>query len=585
LEVERKRLLALLDQIPGFVCLLAPDYTVRFANQSFLRLFGDPIGRTCYQTMRGLKHTCADCSLDRVLRQKVMILKEWRLPAGRIYQVYCYPFSEADGSPRVLKLGIDITDRRTAEQALKLERDKFKGMLDAMEDGVYIVDQHYKILYANPALMREFGAPNLHKCYEYLSDRKSPCPWCKNGLVLGGQSLRWEWYFAKAGKTFDLFDTPIRNEDGTVSKLAILHDITGRKHAENELRKSEDRYRMLVETMNEGLGMTDENLRVTYVNEKLCEMLGYQKDEVIGRKATEFLDEHNRVLVEKRRAKREFSPYELVWTHKDGSKIPTTVSPKAILGPENELKGSFAVITDITERLRSEEALRESERQLRSLSAQLLQAQEAERRRISHELHDELGQALSLLKLRLALMRKHLRKDQDSLRADCDDTLKYLNQVIDDVRRLSRDLSPSILEDLGLVTALRRLVAQFEKLGQYEVVSRIDDIDRSLANGARINLFRIFQEALTNIQKHASARTVSISVTRKDRIVICLVEDDGKGFNVAQVTGTNPAERGMGLAIIGERVRMLGGSLDIQSEPGRGTRISFSFPIEEAGRR
>jgi PAS domain S-box-containing protein len=234
---------------------------------------------------------------------------------------------------------------------------------------------------------------------------------------------------------------------------------------------------------------------------------------------------------------------------------------------------------DITERRRAEEALRESERQLRHLSSKLLTAQETERRRISRELHDELGGALAVLKLRTSSVEKKLEKGQQSLREECRQNLQYIDQIIESVSRLAKDLSPSILEDIGLTPALRWLIENFSKNYDVQVAADIADIGRLLPKESQILIYRIFQEALNNIGKHAQAKNISIHISRDEDRILCFVEDDGRGFNVLQAAARKASERGLGLAAMDERARMLGGSLTVRSEEGRGTRISLSVPV------
>jgi len=239
---------------------------------------------------------------------------------------------------------------------------------------------------------------------------------------------------------------------------------------------------------------------------------------------------------------------------------------------------------DMSESLaKREEALRDSERRLRSLSSQLLKAQEKERKRLSIELHDELGQALALLKHRLRSISKKLHEDQALLCAECEDTNRYVDRIIDNARRLSRDLSPSILEDLGLSSALRWLIEDFAKRHSIHTSLDMGDIDHLFSQEAQTNLYRIFQETLTNISKHADASRVSFVAKNKDSRVHFLMEDNGKGFDVDQVKGMQSFEKGMGLAAMEERVHMLGANLDLRSEQSKGTRVSFTIPISKGG--
>ena len=281
--------------------------------------------------------------------------------------------------------------------------------------------------------------------------------------------------------------------DGTLCKLQIIRDISDRKRAERALRQSEKRYRMLVETMNDGLGVQDEHGLWVYVNDRLCEMLGYSRDEMIGRPVTDFLSETDQMVYKEQVARRrrgERESYELSWLKKDGKKIITLVSPKPILDERGQFKGSFAVVTGITERKQAEDALKESEKQLRALSSQLMTAQETERKRISRELHDELGQALTVIKLRFNFVEKNLLEDQAEIKQECEYGLQYIDQVIENVRRLSRDLSPSILEDFGLSAALRWLINNFAKSYNMKVILDMTDVDFLLPQETHVVVYR-----------------------------------------------------------------------------------------------
>ena len=235
---------------------------------------------------------------------------------------------------------------------------------------------------------------------------------------------------------------------------------------------------------------------------------------------------------------------------------------------------------EITERLQAEETLKESHKQVRQLSQQLLRAQELERKRISMELHDSLGQALNVMKLRIRLLEKGMDQCQGAAREDCEGLLEYLDEVIEDVRRLSRDLSPAILEDLGLTAALRWLVSDFRKIQAVQVSSDIEEIDDLFPEDRSITIYRVVQEALANVMKHAQAEKVSIRIRRTDGEVNFTVEDDGKGFDPAEESQKDAPGRGVGLLTMSERVRVMGGDFTLRSRIGEGTHIGFSIPVE-----
>lgn len=244
--------------------------------------------------------------------------------------------------------------------------------------------------------------------------------------------------------------------------------------------------------------------------------------------------------------------------------------------------------THIRQRRSAEGALAESDKQLRILCSHLLMAQETERKRISLELHDDLGQALMFLKLRLKFVKDRLADEQTELKEECRESLEYISQVINNVRRLSRDLSPSILEDLGLTAALKGLMEDFDKYspGVKTSFTMPDNIDCFFSKVDQMLIYRIFQEALTNISKHSQARRLNVSILLDgdDKAALQFkIEDDGGGFEVQKVLD-KASGRGFGIATMKQRVRTLGGSFSMDSRPGEGTRLTLNIPMKGENR-
>jgi PAS domain S-box-containing protein len=229
------------------------------------------------------------------------------------------------------------------------------------------------------------------------------------------------------------------------------------------------------------------------------------------------------------------------------------------------------------QRKRAQEALEESESTLRFLTTRLLNAQEKERKRVSNELHDELGQALLTLKLQLRALQRRLRDDQKEIKSDFEHIFKHINMVTENVRRLSKDLSPSILEDLGLVAAINWLAKSTGKRHYIDISCDVGDLHGLLDQEAELLLFRVVQEALTNMIKHARTRQASILALKDRDGVSVTIADMGVGFDVDSVLARKTPERGLGLAAMDERVRMLGGKLDLQSSLGSGTQLCLKI--------
>ena len=224
-----------------------PEYKITRVNHAFEHLTGYTSDELVYKKLDML---FPDSSIHETLGEIDRTL------SGEQWELIEIPILHKDGTIRltlwnsanlygedgttvlaIIAQGIDITERKQAEEELLLERDNLINILDTMADGAYIVDQQYNIQYVNPVLKKDFGPLDEQKCYEYFYDREDACPWCKNPDVLAGKTVRWESYSSKTNKTYDLVDTPLKNPDGSISKFEIFHDITDRKRAEEALKQ------------------------------------------------------------------------------------------------------------------------------------------------------------------------------------------------------------------------------------------------------------------------------------------------------------------------------------------------------------
>jgi PAS domain S-box-containing protein len=235
---------------------------------------------------------------------------------------------------------------------------------------------------------------------------------------------------------------------------------------------------------------------------------------------------------------------------------------------------------EVTNRLQTEESLRESEGRFRHLSSRLLDAQERERKRLAAELHDELGHALLTIKLQLGALERGLTPEQNKLAENIEALHSFIDGVLNNVRRLYFDLSPGNLEDLGLTGALRQMLDEFAK--QHKDLRwqiRLDNLEREFPPSTQAVIYRIVQEILTNIGKHAKASRVSVRIKRNPTAALFTVEDNGCGFDTSRIHSPDDPNRGLGLAAMEERVRMQGGTLEIISQESQGTRIAFTLPL------
>lgn len=245
------------------------------------------------------------------------------------------------------------------------------------------------------------------------------------------------------------------------------------------------------------------------------------------------------------------------------------------------LKAAASILGTAIQHEQGEQALRRTGEKLRLLTAELIHAQEKERKRLAAELHDELGHALLTLKLSIRSLEKELTPGQIPLKKTANRILQSIGETIEGVRRLYHDLSPGDLEDLGLTTALRNMIEDFKELHP-KIKWRVDlvNLDGLFDVPAATVIYRVMQEALTNIGKHAQPKKVSLKAKKKSRGISITIEDDGRGFDSAQILND---KRTLGLLAMEERIKILGGSYTLWSEKNRGTRISFTvpFPVPE----
>jgi PAS domain S-box-containing protein len=221
--------------------------------------------------------------------------------------------------------------------------------------------------------------------------------------------------------------------------------------------------------------------------------------------------------------------------------------------------------------------LRTSERQLQRLSERLVETQEVERRALARELHDELGQILTVIKLNLqALAHREL---EDDAQAAVDASLRAADGAIEQVRRLSRDLRPSLLDNLGLVPALRSFVDQQAQHADFDATFSADPTIARLPEVLENAYFRIAQEAMTNVMRHAQATRVSVALRVEDDALVLILHDDGVGFNMEDTLTDVDAGRSLGLVSMRERAHLIGGTFAVTSKPGRGTEIRVRTPL------
>jgi PAS domain S-box-containing protein len=556
-------------------------------------------------------------------------------------------------------------------------------------------------------------------------------------------------------KSRDLAEQDVKERTAELvrANVELNREIEERERAEDDRRESEERYRVLVETMTDGLAAKDQHGRLTYANKRFCDMLGYSRHEIIGHPISSLVDEADQKTLEEemaRRKKGEEKSYEMVLRRKNGQKVFTIMSPKSVIDADGHFQGSFAVVTDITEHKRAEqeqtrlrrrlealwgvarltgtdydtlcdqilleimdmtqsayafygflnedesvmsvyawsrgarescqmqgkplefaiidaglwgEAVRErrtiiindyradhprkkgipeghvtltrivvvpifshdhivalaavankpsdydeedarqiegfasnvqvildrhkmeqsllqSQKELRLLSSQLLNAEESERKRIAAELHDGIGQSLATIKFGLESGVKTMDKDTAVANVKpLESLIPLLQETIEEVRRIQSDLRPPVLDDLGILATLGWFCREFQKIySGIRIEKQINLEEKELPDPLKMVVYRVLQESLNNVAKHSKADLVAVSLQKTDDSIELVIEDKGRGFDLKKAISREDTERGLGLATMRERTELSGGSFSIESIMGKGTIVRASWP-------
>ena len=340
-----------------------------------------------------------------------------------------------------------------------------------------------------------------------------------------------------------------------------------------KLRESEDHYRSLTQAAFEGVAIS-ENGRLLDVNDEILKMLGYEREEMIGRKIVEMTAPECRDVIAERIRTQVGDTLEHQLVRKDGTYIIVEARAKSARVGERTVR--MTALRDITERKKieqeREEAVAREQKARAQYTLQLIASQEAERERIAGALHDSLGQNLSVIKnqAQLLLLRNGLSLETRTQIEAISDTTSI---VIAEMRRISQDLHPYQLDHLGLTGALDALVDSAGSASTIAFKKRFEPVDDVFSRDAAASLYRIVQEGVNNILKYSEAKNSRVTLERDLRETLLVIEDDGRGFN------PNDAREGMGLKNIAERARILGGRLKLDSSPGRGVRIELAIPI------
>ena len=364
----------------------------------------------------------------------------------------------------------------------------------------------------------------------------------------------------------------IGNAIGVAIENAQLYEKE--REALEQLRQSEESYRGLFENATGAIEVHDLNGKIVNANNAFEKLTGYNIEELKGLDATKFLTPKDVKAVEELlraqyRGDAVDNLIEFPLRRRDGSQAMVELMPSLIIRNGHPV-GVQSIVRDVTEQRRMQE-------NLRYYVSQVLKAQESERLRIARELHDDTAQALTGVSRRLDMLSSGADIPEDMAHR-LDELREQTDTILDGVRRFSQDLRPPVLDDLGLLPALKWLLIALEEQDGIESNTRLLGDPRRLPRDAELALFRIAQEALSNVRKHSQASAVELTLDFREGSIAMTVADNGNGFELPPATGDLAASGKLGVIGMQERARLLGGVIDMESKPGEGTKVMVTVP-------
>jgi len=467
----------------------------------------------------------------------------------------------------------------------------FESVAQHIPLGIAVVNEYQELEYLNPKFTEMFGytlkdLPDIQTWYEKAYPDK---------IVRERMNLSWKQELLRAsvpGSIKQEASTISRPDGAEISvhlritsmgesrRILVYENITDRVRAEVLMLDGWNIYRNLVETVLDWTWEIKKNGVFTYSSPQVTNILGYMPGDVVGKSFFDFLsakDAKKLKPILQASEKKSHISFEFSCRGKDGKTVYLEMSGTPLFARSGELIGFRGINRDITVRRILESELRVSHEKMKALTAKLEDVREEERTHISRELHDELGQVLTGLKIDLTWLAKRLPEEPRPLLEKANAMRGQIDSIIEYIRRIATQLRPKLLDDFGFVEAIEWLISDFRERTAIRCRFRSNMQHMSIDPKASTIIFRLIQETLTNIMRHSGASSVSIDMKKTAARLVIQVKDNGVGINENDMKAT----RSLGILGMRERVSILNGTLKIEGAPGKGTRIKISIPVSE----
>lgn len=597
---NQKQLHAILDTNPDCIKLLGPSCELFSINKAGLKLLevesiDDLIGHNVLE-MVAVPYRGAVLNLIKSVFEGKSGELQYQVVTSKGTNYWCemiaVPYYNAESKINfALSVTRDITKQVIEEEEIIRSNNRFSRITSTTNDAIWEWDLTNGNLWANENHQKLYGLsvtdpiPPFDEWVKRLhpDDREELVNRQQTALDSQTNVFISEYRFKRQdGEYRTIYDRCYISRDEKGSPVLLtgsMMDITERKKVEEALYASEENYRTLVEQATDGIFIADLTGKFIVVNRAGCQLSQYSMNELsdmtiydlaLPEELKEMPFKFDEVMSS------EGGRSERKMRKKDGSIIDIEINAKILSN------GKFlAFVRDITQRKKAEKDLKDSYAAIRTLSSHLQNIREEERSHIAREIHDELGQQLTVLKLDLSWLQRKINAitEDEAMNLRINEMLNLINETVNSVRRISSSLRPSLLDDIGLLAAVEWHLQEFEKRSGIKVnfVSSELASDTPLPPSTATALFRILQESLTNIVRHANASEVNVSLFINSEVIILNISDNGVGFNPETIN----KKKTLGILGMQERTLALGGSYKISSAEGQGTAVEVVIPVSK----
>ena len=523
---------------------------------------------------------------SKVTGQGRFIEREVRDREGHRYSLRVRPYKTDNKIQGVLVVLLDTDLIYRARDEAQKSGDYARAIVDTIHEALLVVDAEFRVLTANQSFCKLFRVSfeeTEHRSFFGLGAGQCNVPRLRE-LLQGVLSKRTEiknfeldQYFPHIGRRRLLLNA--RHMDTTQTILIAIDDVTEQKQAQEESEMNASTIRALLDSSAQSVIAVSPEAKIVLVNGYAEKMFGYSREELAGQPLNMLVPEearerharHHKTYFANMQSRPMGIGMDLEGRRKDGTRFPVEIGLSAIETAAGKLAVAF--VSDITQR-RLELSAQAHAQEVHALAASLLTAQEEERRRVSRELHDQICQQLASLAIDIGGLAveapaKFVKERLRVLQA-------RVVKASEETRHIAYELHPSVLDDLGLTASLRGLCKEFSERAK-DLTLEFDaaDLPAQLPREIASCLYRVAQEGLQNVSKHANAKHISVSLALKEGSIVLTIADDGIGFDPKAVKGRGA----LGLIGMEERARLVHGKLSVTARPGRGTRIALRVPL------